>query len=343
MTRLWLIARMSRAPLVASCALLAGCLGSFHATPQSLTPTETTQSAIGTTPANRVVARKRLGWLYQSDFYHLIWRFPIKANGKLGLASWVNIPGTGPSPRGPSALAFGTPNDLFALGSIGNFIRVYRPERSRWVLRRRLDVWRERGRIAVDANGYLYVGSIHKHPAIVVNVFAPGAKGDAKPLLTIPLPNGATAVRGMAIDPTGNLYVSTDANEVDEYASPETSPTLTRTLKGNAQMLTPWSLAFDPTGELYVANTGFNNVLAYSPTANGNAPADRAISSTSSPPLAGIVGIAVSDETLYVLGLPPAAFSQIWVLDATRGAQPANQVVGACSGCLDPVDLAVGP
>lgn len=323
--------------------MLVGCLGSVHTTPQTLTPTETVQRAIGLAPLDLGAAHTRHGWLYESDYDHLIWRFPIKAGGTLGLASWVNIPGTGPSPRGPSALAFGTPNDLFALGSITNFIRVYRPDRSKWVLRRRLGVWRESGRIAVDANGFLYVGSIHRHPKIVVNVFAPGAKGDAKPIASIPLPDGATAVRGIALDPSGNLYVSTDAEEIDEYASPETSPTLTRTLKGNVQMLHPWSLAFDPTGELYVANTGFNNVLAYSATANGNAAADRTIYTTSLPSLAGIAAIAVSEKTLYVLGLPQGAFSQIWVLDAMQGAQTARQVVGGCSGCLLPIDLAVGP
>ena len=97
-------------------------------------------------------------------------------------------------------------------------------------------------------------------------------------------------------------------------------------------------MALDASGELYATNPGAQNVLAYSPTANGTAPADRVISS--SPALLANITAAVNGNVLYVNNTNPAS---IELLNAqTSGQQtPIQSVTG--SYMPSPVGVALGP
>ncbi|HXO17912.1 MAG TPA: hypothetical protein VN909_07050, partial [Candidatus Dormibacteraeota bacterium] len=193
--------------------------------------------------------------------------------------------------------------------------------------------------VAVDAEGHEFVGGFTNG---YVAVYAPGAQGNAQTLQRIALPDGHPDVNGVTIDASGNLYVS-DSNEISEFTTPVTNPTLDRAIVGTGQQSTPTGMDLnDKTGELYVANAGDNNVLAYSPTANGKSGPDRTISSRS-PALINPVGVALAGSVLYStsgtsLKGPPSVF----VLDARKSQQNPKQVVTGSYLAL-PIGVALGP
>jgi DNA-binding beta-propeller fold protein YncE len=193
--------------------------------------------------------------------------------------------------------------------------------------------------VAVDRTGHEYVGGFTNG---YVAVFAPGAQGPATTLQRIALPDRHVDINGVAVDKGGNLFVS-DTNEVSEFATPVTNPTLERAIIGSGEQNSPTGLAINSkTGELYVANTGNSNILAYSPTANGKSHPDRTITSQS-PPLVGPVGVANFGMSLYsTSGTVFNGPASIFVLDALHGAQAPKQVVTGSYLAL-PVGVALGP
>jgi DNA-binding beta-propeller fold protein YncE len=192
--------------------------------------------------------------------------------------------------------------------------------------------------VAVDGNGFLFVGGSTNG---YVAVFAPGAKGSATPVQEIALPDRHPTINGVAVDAAGNLYMS-DTNEVSEFTTPTTNPTLFRAIIGNGQQNAPGGIAIDPTEEAYVANAGNGNVLAYSSTANGTSPADRLISSTAAP-LRGPIGDAVRGNDLYVTsGTQAFGPPSVFVFNKKKGAQNPVQIVTG-TYLAAPVGAAVGP
>jgi len=193
--------------------------------------------------------------------------------------------------------------------------------------------------VAVDNAGYEYVGGYTNG---FVAVYAPGAKGPANTIQRIALPDGHPTINGVAVDASGHLYVS-DSNEVSEFATPTSNPTLMRAIIGSGEQNQPTGMSpNNTTGELYVANAGDSNVLAYSPTANGTSPPDRTISSTN-PPLVVPVAVANRGAVLYATsgnGLKGPA--SIFVLAANRSNQKPRQVVTG-SYLAFPAGLAIGP
>ncbi len=124
---------------------------------------------------------------------------------------------------------------------------------------------------------------------------------------------------------------------------PATKPTLVRAIVGSGEQNSPTGMALqNATGELYVANAGSSNILAYSSSANGKNRPDRTIVSNS-PPLINPLAVAVRGSVLYStsgtsLNGPPSVF----VFDALKGAQNPNQVVTG-SYLSSPVGAALGP
>lgn len=193
--------------------------------------------------------------------------------------------------------------------------------------------------VAVDKAGNEYVGGFTDG---FVAVYAAGASGSAPTLQRISLPDKHADVNGVALDSKGNLYVS-DTNEVSEFSTPLTNPTLVRAIVGTGQQNTPTGMAINnKSGELYVANTNDNNILVYSATANGKSKPQRTITSPS-PPLIGPSGLALSGSVLYsTSGTTPHGPASVFVLDALKGQQSPPQVVTGNYLVL-PIGAALGP
>ncbi len=134
-----------------------------------------------------------------------------------------------------------------------------------------------------------------------------------------------------------------DSNEVSEFSTPTTNPTLKRAIIGSGQQNTPTGMTVNNrSGELYVANAGDNNILAYSASANGASAPNRTIS-PHNPALIRPIAVAVNRSTLYsTSGNSATGPPSVFVLDAAKGLQrPVQVATGAY--LADPIGLALGP
>jgi len=136
--------------------------------------------------------------------------------------------------------------------------------------------------VAVDQSGNIYVanqGSQRGHPDSI-NVYAPGASGNVKPIREIHgFKTGLALPTGVAFDSAGNLYVAnlgTSGGSVTVYAPGSSGDAIPiRTITGSNTQLATWpsAIALDASGNLYVANPTsgpVQSITIYAPGANGN-------------------------------------------------------------------------
>ncbi len=240
-----------------------------------------------------------IGALYVADNVgKSVFRFVLNGDGTLKAPAGTSLV----LPYNPGAIAIGQNGSLFVVRLVNNSVQIYKPKACCYDKPiRQVKLQFQPTSIAVDAKGYLYVGG---STTGYVAVFKPGARGIATPVQVISLPDRHFTVNGVAVDSAGKLYMS-DTNEISGCSTPTTNPTLQRAIIGNGQQAGPAGMALDASGELYATNPGAQNVLAYSPTANGTAPADRVISS--SPALLANITAAVNGNVLYVNNTNPAS------------------------------------
>jgi DNA-binding beta-propeller fold protein YncE len=268
---------------------LASCSGGGNTVPSSIMPERSQAFPSQTLHDDGNVAKA----LYVSDFYgKSIFRFVRNGDGTLVTPAGSSLV----LPYNPGPIAIGRTGNLFVSDEENESIEVYRKGAtgSQQPMRTLLLPFVP-SCVAVDRNGYEYAGGFSNG---FVAVYAPGAHGHANTIQRIALPDGHPDINGVTVDAGGNLYVS-DSNEVSEFATPTAKPTLVRAIVGSGEQSSPTGMALaNLTGELYVANAGDSNILAYSPTANGHDHPDRRISSNT-PPLKGPVAVAVRGSALY--------------------------------------------
>jgi hypothetical protein len=275
--------------------------------------------------------------LYVSDWYgKSVFRFVRNADGTLQTPAGSSLV----LPYNPGPIAIGSNGDLRVTDEDAESLFVYAKGATGYDQpKRELVLPFVPSCVAVDDSGHEFVGGFSNG---YVAVYAPGAKGNAKALQQIALPDRHPDVNGVAVDASGDMFVS-DSNEVSEFTTPVTNPTLARAIVGTGQQNSPTGMApNNSSGELYVANAGDNDILGYSATANGKSGPNRTIVSRN-PPLIAPVGVALRGSVLYsssgsTLDGPPSIF----VLDAHKGTQSPRQVVTGSYLAL-PIGVALGP
>lgn len=275
--------------------------------------------------------------LYVSDWYgKSVFRFERNTDGTLQTPAGSSLV----LPYNPGPIAIASNGDLLVTDEDAESLFVYAKGATGYDQpQRELVLPFVPSCVAVDRSGHEFVGGISNG---YVAVYAPDAKGNAKTLERISLPDGHPDVNGVAVDANGDMFVS-DSNEVSEFTTPATNPTLARAIVGKGQQNSPTGMAPNSnSGELYVANAGDNNILGYSATANGESAPNRTIVSRN-PSLIAPVGVALRGSVLYstsgsTVDGPPSIF----VLDAHEGSQSPRQVVTGSYLAL-PIGVALGP
>ena len=151
--------------------------------------------------------------------------------------------------RGPVAMAFGSSGNLFVANISGSNVTAYAP--SSGTLLRTISNGVDNSRaLGFDASGDLYVGNQRS-----VTIYAPSM---GRPLRTITFVH---ELLSLALDTSGDLYVGT-THDVLVYAKIGTK--LLRSVPAGFA----YALAFDGSGNLYVANELFNTVTVYAPNSD---------------------------------------------------------------------------
>lgn len=220
----------------------------------------------------------------------------------------------------------------------------------------------------LDKAGNLWIaGSVYNSnpadQAIEILEYAPQASGTAAPTRTI-LGNstglnvpGDSAVRGLTLDTTGNIYVAANVtiggivySGISVFSSNATGNTAPmRVIAGLATTLGPcYQIVVDSGGNVYGAgdyNAGFPNaVLIFNSGSNGNvAPSSTIVGANTM--LQGIVGMALdSAGNLYVANgniVPSTPSIVVFSASASGNATPTRVISGAATGLTSPGNLAV--
>jgi hypothetical protein len=304
---------------------LAGCAGNSTSVPaRARAESAKTTRSIAKPGASQSQA------VYVSDGGSGLFEYPMNADGTLGAPQALTLPRLG-NPFPPNVVTFGPDNGLYVVGHYANKVFFYQQNASgKWTFTYSLEPIYHSDSVVVDGKAYIYASGFQG--TTQVDVYPPGANGYVPPIVVIPGDSSYCCDVAVWAE---QLYIS--GNAIRVYATPYSTPVLKRTIVGPSHFGGP--VALDKASELYVGN-GLN-VLAYSPSANGNVKPDRIIYTATSPKLSYEVSLALVGQTLYVYGFGTGVGSAIWVFDSQVGRQHPKQVVTGIG--TNPLSMAIGP
>jgi len=195
--------------------------------------------------------------------------------------------------------------------------------------------------------GALYVANANN----TVTVYPTTAAGDAAPLRTLrgPARFGVDA-SGLAVDAAGNLYaahgLSPYGNRVDVYArEAHGSAAPARIITGRRTRLdTPFTVAIDARGALYVANEGTGqtgSITVYAPGAHGDSAPVRRIAGPHSMVQTPQALVFDARGNLYVADYGDASRVLVFAPGARGDARPLRVIAGDRTGLDNPSGLAI--
>jgi hypothetical protein len=222
--------------------------------------------------------------------------------------------------------------------------------------------------LAVDATGNLFVGGTISgngpNASAEVLIYAPGAMGAATPSRTIAGAStglsvpGLSGIDALALDSSGNLYVSSFVNiggilypsvsVFSNTANGNVAPT--NIIGGNATTINgffPGQIAVDSANNVYTAGGSLpqaDSILIFNSKSNGNVPPTGMIAGSNTM-LEDVVGIAVDSEgNIYATnGNANGATPSIVVFSSgsTGNATPVRTITGAATTMIAPGNLTV--
>jgi len=198
---------------------------------------------------------------------------------------------------------------------------------------------------AFDASGNIYVTNLSNNS---VTVYAAGASGDIAPISTI---SGANTLlnspEGVVLDSKGNIYVANfgpggaSSGSVTIFsagANGDVAPLSTIT-GSNTNFGSPFGIALDAEGKIYVTNVNGVGVTVYPAGTNGNVAPTTTIS------LKSAAGIALdASNNIYVAASPgggAAASVIVYPAGATSSTAPIATISGSNTTLINPTGIAV--
>jgi NHL repeat len=181
-----------------------------------------------------------------------------------------------------------------------------------------------------------------------VTIYGVAASGNVAPLHTI-VGEGTGLVGPVrnALDASHNVYVTNNASggpgSVNVYAAGaygDVAPI--RQIAGSSTGLSsPWGIALDSSGNIYVTNTGTNSVTVYAAGADGNVAPIRTISGSSTG-LSSPTGIALgANGKIAVSNIGNRSVTE-YAANANGNVTPSKTIIGANTGLDFPLAVATG-
>ena len=174
-----------------------------------------------------------------------------------------------------------------------------------------------------------------------VTSYAIGVSGNVAPLTTFGRTSfGVNAPAGIAIAPSGRVYVANSGNDsVTSYPPGAAAPFITKLTGGATGLQGPSAVTLDAAGRLYVADQPANAITVYAPGATGD-----------SSPVATITGLDTGISGPDALAIDGAG--RLWVADsgsnsltqyapgANGNTKPSATIDGSATGLRTPRGLA---
>jgi hypothetical protein len=295
--------------------------------------------------------------------------FPVSANGNVGPGA-NTIAGSNTGLVGPRGVAVGSTGKIYVASSNWagtDRVTVYPAGAAGNVAPAQTISGSNTGLsniygIALDAVGDIYVASAAQNGpgAQSVNVFAPGATGNVVPIRTISGAfTGLSEPIGLALDPTGNLYVVNQAGgntAVDVFAplangnvAPIQTIAGSNTGLNSSAYGVAWHHGPPAVGRIYVTEAS-PAVAIFRANMNGNATPLKTISGALTN-LDGPIGIAVGGAgRIYVTNATAntggfyslTKYASFGVLGAgNNNIAPLQMIVGTNTGLSQPAGIAI--